>query len=378
MSKPGQFLRWLPVVALAGLTACAPMAPTLEAERELPEGAEPYLTRLEEIEPVELAEGERLQVVATTSLLADVARQVGGDAIALTTLIPPGVDPHAFEPTPQDAVALAEADLIFINGFGLEEFMADLIEQAGGEALVVSASLGIEPLQPGAGHEGEEHEGAEHEHEGEAHEGEETEGDEDGHEHEAEAHEGEEHEGEGHEHSHAIDPHTWFDPNNVIHWTENIEAALALADPAHAEAYAANADGYRQQLRELDQEIRQALAAIPPERRKLVTDHEELGYFAEEYGFATVGAVIPSTSSMSEPSAQELTTLFDAIQAEGVSAIFVTSVANPALAQRLAEDAGVRLVKLYGHSLTDEQGPAPSYLALMRYNLEAIVEALAP
>ena len=311
--------------------------------------AEPYLTPRENLRPIERPAGEPLRVLATTSILGDVVGQIGGAAISLTTLIPAGVDPHAFQPTPRDARLLADADVIFINGFGLEEFMADLIEQAGGDAVVVSASLGITPLEA-PGELGEEQS---------------------------------EHEGEGAPagtdiQQHAVDPHTWFDPNNVIHWTENIQAALVAADPERAQEYAANAAAYQSQLHALDSEIRESVQRLPQERRVLVTDHEELGYFAEEYGFEIIGAVIPSASSLAEPSARELASLFDAIRAKGVSAIFVTSVANPAVAQRLAEDAGVRLVTLHGHSLTDEQGPAPGYLELMRYNVRAIVEALAP
>jgi len=338
--------------------------------------AEPYLTAPADIGPIEPAAGGKLAVLATTSVLADVVAQVGGTHIELHTLIPAGVDPHAFQPGPQDVRALADADLVIINGFSLEEFMADLITQAGEGTPVVSASLGIDPLLPSGeyAHEDEagEHAGeadgpAEDEHEGES-------GEQAG---ETEAHSGEdEHAAEHHEHG--IDPHTWFDPNNVIHWTANIEAALAAADPQHAQEYAANADAYRAQLQALDAEIRQEVERIPPEQRRLVTDHEELGYFADEYGFEIVGAVIPSASSLAEPSAQEMAALFDAIRKQGVRAIFVTSVANPGLAERLAEDAGVRLVTLYGHSLTDEQGPAPSYLEMMRYNLQAITDGLAP
>jgi ABC-type Zn uptake system ZnuABC Zn-binding protein ZnuA len=311
--------------------------------------AEPYLTPLENLRPIERPAGEPLRVLATTSILGDVVGQVGGEAISLTTLIPAGVDPHAFQPTPRDARLLADADVIFINGFGLEEFMADLIEQAGGDALVVSASLGITPLEaPG------EHAGKQTEHEGE------------GPPAGADPQEP------------AVDPHTWFDPNNVIHWTENIQAALAASDPDHAQEYAANAAAYRAQLQALDSEIRASVERIPPERRRLVTDHEELGYFAEEYGFEVAGTVLTSSSSLAEPSAQEMAALFDQIRAQGIPAIFVTSVANPALAQRLAEDAGVQLVTLQGHSLTNDQGAASSYLDLMRYNVRAIVEALAP
>lgn len=311
--------------------------------------AEPYLTPRENLRPIERPAGEPLRVLATTSILGDVVGQVGGEAISLTTLIPAGVDPHAFQPTPRDARLLADADVIFINGFGLEEFMADLIEQAGGDAVVVSASLGIAPLEA-PGELGEK----QSEHEGEG------------------APAGEDPQ------PHAVDPHTWFDPNNVIHWTENIQAALVAADPQRAQEYAANAAAYRSQLQALDSEIRESVERLPQERRILVTDHEELGYFAEEYGFEIGGAVLTSSSSLAEPSAQELAALFDLVRTRGVPAIFVTSVANPALAQRLAEDAGVQLVTLQGHSLTDDQGAASSYLDLMRYNVSAILEALAP
>ena len=337
----------LAIVAL-WLAACAPIGQSPEGAPTGPAGSESYLTALDAIQPIPLQTGEKLEVVATTSVLADVVGQVGGEAISLTTLIPAGSDPHAFQPTPQDARKLAEADVVIISGFGLEEFMADLIEQAGGGAVVVSASLGIEPLAaedlPVQDHATAPPDLAEED-----------------------PHAG-----------HAIDPHTWFDPNNVIHWTENIEAALTAVDPDNRQTYADHAAAYREQLAALDAEIRKAVAQVPAAGRKLVTDHEELAYFADEYGFELVGSVLPGTSSLAEPSAQEMAALFDLIQAEGVPAIFVTASSNHAVAQRLAEDAGVELVTLYGHSLTDEQGPAPSYLELMRYNVRAIVEALAP
>ena len=314
--------------------ACSPPA--------APDGApvEPYLTALDDLQPVPLSSGEKLRVVATTSILADVVGRIGGDDIELHSLVPIAVDPHAFEPNPKDAQALAEADLVVINGFGLEAFLGDLIRVSAGSAPVVSASLGIAPL-PFEGVEREEEEG------GEAHEP-------------------------------GADPHTWFDPNNVIHWTENIEAALTALDPSHAEAYASNGEAYRSELATLDREIRQAVSAIPAEDRKLVTDHDELGYFADEYGFTVVGTIIPGASSLAEPSAAQLAELLDRVQAEDVPAVFVSSVVNPSLVETFAADAGIRVVTLYAHSLTPPDGPAPSYLDLMRYNAEAIVAALTP
>jgi ABC-type Zn uptake system ZnuABC Zn-binding protein ZnuA len=319
------------------LTGCSP-APGAASET--------YLTRFDDLRPVPLAAGEKLRVVATTSIVSDVVAHVGGDAIDLHSLIPLGVDPHAFEPTPSDARTLAEADVVFVNGFGLEAFMADLIEQAGSGSPIISVSEGIAPLPFEGEHEGEEHEE-------------------------------EEHEGEAHEHGEA-DPHTWLDPNNVIHWTENIEAALTSLDPAHADTYAANAASYRAALTELDKEMRQIFSGIPTENRKLVTDHDELGYFADEYGFTVVGTIIPGTSSLAEPSAAQLAQLLDQVRAQRVPAVFVSSVVNPTLVDTFAADAGIHVVTLYAHSLTEPGGPVPSYLDLMRYNAETIAVALTP
>jgi ABC-type Zn uptake system ZnuABC Zn-binding protein ZnuA len=317
-------------------SACVPHQPDAGG------AAESYLTSIDELGPVSLPSGAKLRVVATTSIVGDVVAQVGGDQIETQQLIPLGVDPHAFEPTPQDARALAEADVVFINGFGLEAFTADLIQQAGSGAPVISVSVGIAPLP----FEGEQHE--EHE------------------------------EGEGEDHEHGADPHTWLDPNNVMRWTENIEETLSALDPDHAATYAANGDRYRASLAQLDGEIRQAIARIPAENRKLVTDHDELGYFADEYGFTIVGAVIPGTSSLAEPSAAQLAELLDVVAAERVPAVFVSSIVNPSLVETFAADAGIQVVTLYAHSLTDAEGPAPSYLDLMRYNANAIAEALTP
>jgi ABC-type Zn uptake system ZnuABC Zn-binding protein ZnuA len=312
--------------------ACAPPAASIAA------GAEPYLTPLDQLLPAALAPAEKLRVVATTSILADVVGRVGGDHIELVSLIPIGVDPHAFEPTPRDAQALAAADAVFINGFGLEAFLEDLIRQAGGSAPVVSASLGIAPLP----------------------------------------FEGDEHDDGGEDEDHGADPHTWLDPNNVMHWTQNIEAALSALDPSRAEAYVANGEAYRSQLAALDDQIREAVSRIPQENRRLVTDHDELGYFADEYGFTIVGTVIPGASSLADPSAAQLAHLLDQVRAQAAPAVFVSSVVNPALVEAFAADAGMHVAMLYAHSLTADDGPAPSYLELMRYNAETIAAALTP
>ncbi|MGC9347701.1 MAG: metal ABC transporter substrate-binding protein [Anaerolineae bacterium] len=291
-----------------------------------------------------LEDGERLRVVATTSIVADVVSRVGGDLIDLSGLMPLGVDPHAFEPTPQDAAAVSEAHVVFINGAGLELFIDDLLEAAGSETPVVAVSRGIDLLPAGA-----------HDHERE----------------EADAdHEDEEH---GEE---EMDPHTWFDPNNVRVWVDNIEGALSRLDPDNAEAYGANARAYADDLDALDAWIKEQLAGVPEERRKLVTDHAVFTYFVEAYGFEQVGVIVPGASTLSEPSAQALADLVDEIKTEEIPAIFVSTTVNPRLAQQVARETGVEVVELYTGSLSPEGGPADTYLSFMRYDVTQIAEAL--
>lgn len=298
-----------------------------------------------------LAENQPLQVVATTSIVADVVARVGGERVQLTTLLPIGADVHTYEPAPQDLVKVANAQLVFVNGAGLEEFLQVLIENAGSADRVVEVSEGIELKDFGA---------HTHDHEGEEHED-----------------EGEEHEGEGEEHSHeGGDPHTWVDPNHVKIWVENIRAALTAADPAGEEIYRANAQAYLAKLDELDAWIRQQVEQIPPENRKLVTDHQVFGYFAERYGFEQVGAIIPGYSTTAQPSAQEIAAIEDTIRALNVKAVFVGSTVNPTLAQRVAEDTGTQLIRLYTGSLSDAGGEAATYLDYIRYNVTQMVNAL--
>jgi ABC-type Zn uptake system ZnuABC Zn-binding protein ZnuA len=159
-------------------------------------------------------------------------------------------------------------------------------------------------------------------------------------------------------------------------WVDNIEAALSEQNPGNAAAYQSNAAAYKNDLQELDAWIAVQLADLPPERRKLVTDHDELSYFAARYGFEVVGAVIPGYSTVSEPTARELAALEDAVRALGVPAIFVDTTVNPVLAERIAQDTGTRLAPLYLATLSDESGPAASYLALMRHVVTEIVAAL--
>ncbi len=531
------------------------------------------------------AQTGKLQVAATTGIVADVVAQVGGEHLDVQVLIPADADPHSFEPTPQDAAALASADLVVANGFGLEETLQTLLDAQGDK--VVYASDGVSALEfddHDHDHEDHEHEHEDegHEHEGEDHdhehgvvsdlsvwagewvstsaydpdafqpaydaivastpelneavvrafldegyqtsfdtflvegeavsfasaagsssceyafsgttpvlqvEGElwsvfetsdpacdqyrylllspphaveaeaslhfhmiygsaspeeiaetsgiwvpalypagtdaealvnmwvasarllgvyiagvngidalmtaeeqaalagatgghdhEHEHEDEGHDHEHEGEEDHDHEHEGedeHGHDHeGPDPHAWMDPQNVKIWADNIAAALSTADPANAADYQANAEAYKAELDALDSWAVEQLAGIGHDRRLLVTDHETLGYFAARYDFEVIGALIPSLSTLSEPSAGELAALQTAIADYDIDVIFIGFSITPSLAQRVAADTGVQLVTLYTEALSAADGPAASYLDMMRYNVSAIAEAL--
>ncbi len=273
----------------------------------------------------------KLRVVATTSIIGDVVQNIGDGDIALTVLIPAGSDPHSFEPSPQQIAALSDADIIFVNGFDLEQTLLPILESSAPTDKIVVVSDGVAPIAFA--------------------------GDDD-------------HAGED---GGRVDPHVWMDPNNVIIWTENIERALSQADPAHADAYHARAEAYRQQLRELDAWIRAQIEPLLP--LKVVTDHKVFGYFARRYGIEQVGAIIPAYSSMAQPSAQELAQLEDAIRNLGVKAVLVGNTVNPQLAKQVAEDTGVKLIPIYTGSLSGPDGPASTYIDFMRYNVNAIIQA---
>jgi ABC-type Zn uptake system ZnuABC Zn-binding protein ZnuA len=281
----------------------------------------------------ETSQDNKLNIVATTTIVGDVVRQIGGDAIELTVVLPLGSDPHSFEPTPQDIAKVAKADVIFANGAGLEEFLDPLIESAGAGYKVVNLSEDIELIQNITGQETEQ---------------------------------------EGNNR----DPHVWTDPNNVIVWTQAITDALSELDPDNAEAYLANAQEYQEELIELDAWIREQVAQLPAGNREIITDHLILAYFADEYGLTQRGAIIPGYSTLAEPSAQELAKLVDTIRELNVPAIFVGNTINPTMAKRLTEDTGTQLVLLYTGSLSEQGGEADNYIAYTKYNVYAIVNAL--
>jgi ABC-type Zn uptake system ZnuABC Zn-binding protein ZnuA len=306
-----------------------------------------------------------LKVLAAESFLADIAQNVAGDRVKVETLMPLGMDPHAFEPVPQDVSKITESDLVIING-GIEGWLEKVIANAGGSHRVLEASAGLtsRTAREGEHAEGEEHGGEDHE--GEDHEGE---------DHEADEHAGEENHN-GHSHG-DIDPHFWLDPINVIHYVENIQDGLIEVDPDGKDTYTANANAYITRLKELDAAIREKVNLIPVEKRLIVTNHESFGYFADRYGFKIVGTIIPSVSSGASPSAQQLARLVDDIRSSGASAIFLETATNPQLAEQISSETGVRVVtELYTHSITPADGKAPTYIDMMKYNINSIVENL--
>jgi ABC-type Zn uptake system ZnuABC Zn-binding protein ZnuA len=317
--------------------------------------------------------GDKLKVVATTTIVGDVVKNIGGDLIDLTVLMQPGVDPHSFEFTPQDVAKVADSDIVFVNGAGLEEFLTSLLENAGNNVNVVPVSEGITLIPFKGEHAEGEHEG-EHGHEGEAAHGAGEDGHESDHAEGTPVADAEEHEGE---HAHeGGDPHVWWNPQNVGVWADTIAKALAEKDSANAPAFEANAAAYKAELQELDSWIKEQVGQVPEANRKLVTDHDTFGYLADRYGFELVGAVLPNSSTQAEVSAQDLAALQDAIKAYNVKAVFVGSTVNPSLAQRVADDTGTRLVQTYTDSLGEPASEAATYIDFMRTSVAAIVNAL--
>jgi ABC-type Zn uptake system ZnuABC Zn-binding protein ZnuA len=288
--------------------------------------------------PAPQGDSDTLNVLASTSFLADIARNVAGERAEVKSLLPLGADPHAYQAAPADVARIAASHVLILNGLEYEHFIESLIENAGGERIVVEATDGLEP------HPAEDHAD------------------------EAEAGEGDEHE--------AGDPHMWLDPNLVITYVENIRDGLIEADPDGVDVYQANAEAYIVQLKDLDVWIVEQVNTIPVERRLLVTNHASLGYFAERYGFEIVDTILPSFSSGASASAQEIAATVESIRSSGAPAIFLSDVENGKLANQIAEETGVKVVDdLHLESLTNG-APAATYIDMMKHNVSRILDAL--
>ncbi|MCL4252773.1 MAG: zinc ABC transporter substrate-binding protein [Anaerolineae bacterium] len=330
-----------------------------------------------------------LKVVATTSLIADVAQNVGGDLVDVTAIIPAGSDVHGYIATPQDIALIADADIVLVNGLGMEEGLLEILEENAPNAVIVS--LGINVLSSDDDDDDDDN------HDDEPVSTEEADHDDDDDHHEADYlgiygvdvecddhHEDDDHEkayigrnddDDDHDDDHgACDPHVWQNPLNVMVWAENISYAFSEADGANMTVYAANLIRYSDELIALDSEIRDLINEIPEENRVIVTNHNFLAYFAAEYGFEVVGTVIPSASSMAQVAPRDIAELVEDIREEGVRAIFAEYAVSTDIAQTVADEVGyeVTVVRLYSDSL----GEAGTYLDFIRYNVTAIVNAL--
>lgn len=283
------------------------------------------------------AEPPLLTVVTTTTILDDLVRAVGGERVRTQCLVQPGVDLHTFQPRPAEVRRLAGANLVVVNGLGLEGWIDRLVANSGYRGPIVVASAGVETI------------GCDHAHD---------------------------HDHGHHHHDHGeLDPHAWHDPAAVRRYVVNIRDGLTAADPAGADHYHARAAAYLAELAALETWARETLAAVPPERRKLVTSHDSLAYFARAFDFHVVP--VAGVSTLSEPDARRLAQLVDRLRTQRVPAVFFETVSNPKLVRQLAADAGVELAaELYTDSLGAPGSGAETYLGMMRTNVLRIAEAL--
>jgi len=268
---------------------------------------------------------DRLNVVASFSILGDFARQIGGDKVDVTVLVGPDSDVHVYTPSPHDARDVGAAKLVIINGLGLEGWMPRLLQASASKAQVVTASQGITPLKRGAD----------------------------------------------------ADPHAWQSVKNAMIYVRNIRAALVAVDPADADVFKGNAERYLAALDALDREVHAAVDKIPPARRKVISTHNAFGYFGEAYGVQFIAPLGVSTET--EPSARDLAEIVGQIKQAQIPAVFLENFNDDRLASRIATETGAKVGgTLYSDALSDQNGPAPTYIDMVRHNIKALTSALAP
>lgn len=342
-----------------------------------------------------------LNVVTSTTQLADFAQQIGGDDISLTSLLAAGASAHHFDPSPRELVALSQADVLIVNGAELEGFIDSAIEASGFTGTLVTAADGIDLAEakeitaegedeaatgtPGAHAHGTDAESG-HEHGAETH----AEDSHEGHDHASEPHanEADDHAGHdhgdhaGHDHDHGdhgdVNPHLWTSPRYASLMAAEVARGLAAADPEHADDYRERAAAYEAQLAELDSWVAEQFERVPAEQRVLVSGHDSLRYYLHDYGISYAGAIMPSFEDNAEPSAAELDELTARIKERGVRAIFVESSMSPKLARTIAREAGVTVVDgeaLYADSLGPADGAAATYVGATVHNTRVILEA---
>lgn len=268
-------------------------------------------------------------VMATETFLGDIAQNVAGSRITIEILLPVTVDPHEYQPKPQDVTRLAQAQVLIINGLGYESWLQKTLDSLGGQRQMIIATNGVAPNPDPSGVHPQG------------------------------------------------DPHMWMNPLDVINYVIQIRDGLTLADPAGKDIYASNADAYIAELQGLDQWVKNQVNQLPVDRRLLVTNHDALGYFANAYDFKIIGAVIPSVTTDASPSAQQLASLIGTIRNSGARVIFLDVGENQKLAQQIASETGIKVVTdLYVESISAPGGPAPTYIEMIKHDVTVILDAL--
>jgi zinc/manganese transport system substrate-binding protein len=273
---------------------------------------------------------DKVRVVATFSILDDLARNVGGDRITSAPLVGPNMDAHVYSPSATDTRTLQAAKVVVSNGLGFEGWIDRLVRASGAKARLVVASTGIKPRSAG---------------------------------------------GHGHAHSHDADPHAWQSVANARIYVANIRDGLSAADPEGKATYQANADAYLRKLDALEAEIKASLTRIPAERRRIITNHDAFGYFSAAYGVTFIAPQGVSTEA--DVSARDVARIIAQIRKDKITALFLENVTEPRMLQRIAQETGARIGgMLYSDALTDSKGPAPTYIDMMRHNVGQLTQAL--
>ena len=273
---------------------------------------------------------DKLPVIATFSLLGDLVKNVGGDRVEVTTLVGPNSDTHVYAPTPADAKKVAAAKVVVVNGLGFEGWIPRLIKASGTKALTVTASKGITSRKM---------------------------------------------ESDDHGHGQAIDPHAWQSVANAKTYVVNIRDGLIAADPAGKSAYEANARAYLAKLDALETEVKDAINKIPADRRRIITSHDAFGYFGAAYGIAFIAPKGVSTETAA--SAKDVAKIIVQIRQQKIPAVFMENISEPRMMEQIAKESGAKIGgRLFSDALSDEKGPAPSYIEMMRNNIRELSSAL--
>lgn len=311
------------------------------------------------------AQSEPTRVVATFSILGDMAERIGGDAIAVTTPVGPNGDAHVYQPTPAAARAVSEADVLLVNGLEFEGWLDRLIATSEFDGLRVVATTGIDPISFDDEHRDDhDEEHADHDAEQDDH-----------YDHDAEHAEHEDH-GDEHAHHHhgAFDPHAWQSLGNAVTYVDNITAALAQSDPDNAAAFYENCAAYVAEIKTLDAENRDIVAQLPPNSRTVVTSHDAFQYFGRDYGLTFLAPQGPSTES--EASAQDVARLIEQMREDSISAVFIENMSDSRLLDQMARETGAAIGGTpYPDALSDAGGPAPTFLDMMRHNAQTLAQA---